>query len=609
MIEKDRNSETSTLNSKGLEFVIKWFKISSFFSQIILIIAVGFITIVEIAPLILYAKYFLYPDIIIQIVVWSALIFSVVFWTQFNFQNWIGQLFTGVSHVAAFLIINELILKRTEDLNAFPVITMFGWGLVGLMAFVLLFNLINFLFLMPIIRIKQNSSIKEWFEKIKTTIYSSKKILAIGIIISLMLGIGAIIVLKDTTWNVSVEIQPKNYQAQIAFWGSHFPEKYNDSVKFELNEHNVLISCYDFYYNLSDPNQKQQFINIMTYWNNSYPNIKFLVSIIAPIGGFIWNGESEEIINKSKQYLEIIHEENLTNIVGLSFDWEKPNNKDKLIELGYELAPAKNQHERSIQLWNEFFDWVELNYPNTIMQNVHDVESSIDTYDSDNAFQILKRHNIFDVPRWSEYAPMIYRGECKGTRPYGDYPYYKPKDAPMSHYIFYMYLKLHAEAVYKYHKSYDRLGVYIGITNLTAYGRDVIQFEHGEEIGKGFDALVRDALIAKSFGAPRITIFILDTVGSSLDPMKNYSMGGVFDVWGISFLDEFNQSINGENSTKPFKIWYSQKLSSLFSIENLEFFIFDFVYQSNELTLLPIILIEPIIIIILEKKIYSRKPK
>jgi hypothetical protein len=66
----------------------------------------------------------------------------------------------------------------------------------------------------------------------------------------------------------------------------------------------------------------------------------------------------------------------------------------------------------------------------------------------------------------------------------------------------------------------------------------------------GYDSLVRDALISKHFGAKIITIFILDTVIEN-----GYSMGGVFDTWGDRFLDDFNESINGVNSTRPFTIY------------------------------------------------------
>ncbi|MHA1341607.1 MAG: hypothetical protein ACTSRZ_16885 [Promethearchaeota archaeon] len=609
MNNQKRKNNQSSLDSrkknkygKLLERLKNFAKISSIFSQTILLVVVIFIATIEIIPLIINYKYIFYPDIVVQIIVWSALIFAVIFWTQFNYLNWIGQLFTALGHAAAFFIINELILKKIEGFFAFPVINIFGWGLIICMAFGMLFNLINFLFIMPIIRIQENNTAKEWLGKIKDTIISSKKILAIGFIVSLILGIGAILVTNEFVWNLPIEIKPKDYQAEIAFWGAHNPDKYNDSVKAELNEHGAIICAYDFRYNLSNPSEKQTFINRMTLWNNSFPNVKFMIAIIAPISTFIWDGQTEEIINLSKQYLQIVDEENLTNIIGLSYDWEKPDQKDVLVEMGYNINTDRERHQRSIQLWNQFFDWMDENYPDMIMQNVNYLASSVDIFDGDNALQILNKYNIFEVPRWDEYAPMMYRGSCGGTAPYGDYPYYKPEDAPDPHYSYYMALKLHAQAVYNYYGNYDKLGVYLGITNCTAYGRDVIQFQHGEEAGKGYDALVRDALIAKSFGAPRITIFILDTVPTSQDPEEAHSMGGVFDVWGLSFLDDFNESINGVNSTKPFTIWYSPHLDDLFSVDALEYFIFDFVYQSNEFFLIPLLIFEVIAAILIEKK-------
>lgn len=59
-----------------------------------------------------------------------------------------------------------------------------------------------------------------------------------------------------------------------------------------------------------------------------------------------------------------------------------------------------------------------------------------------------------------------------------------------------------------------------------------------------------------------------------------HSMGGVFDTWGITFLDDFNESINGEDSTTPFNIWYDSALDGdLMAPEYLEYFIFDFAYD------------------------------
>ena len=107
----------------------------------------------------------------------------------------------------------------------------------------------------------------------------------------------------------------------------------------------------------------------------------------------------------------------------------------------------------------------------------------------------------------------------------------------------------HADGVKRVHGNTSRLGVYLGITNCTCYGRDVEVWEYGEYQGMGYDMLVRDTLIAKSFGAPIITLFILDTVFE-----WDYSMGGVFDSYGDDFLDRFNTSVNGVNSTKPFTI-------------------------------------------------------
>jgi hypothetical protein len=46
-----------------------------------------------------------------------------------------------------------------------------------------------------------------------------------------------------------------------------------------------------------------------------------------------------------------------------------------------------------------------------------------------------------------------------------------------------------------------------------------------------------------------ITIFLLFTAIEG-----GYSMGGAFDSYGVQFLDQLNNSVNGVNSTRPFTI-------------------------------------------------------
>jgi hypothetical protein len=98
----------------------------------------------------------------------------------------------------------------------------------------------------------------------------------------------------------------------------------------------------------------------------------------------------------------------------------------------------------------------------------------------------------------------------------------------------------------------SRIGVYIGITNMSIFGNLTKHTFNGVE-GAGFDALVTQGLIAKHFECKRLTIFILSTEVSSSKPGAPL-MGGCFDSYGDDFLDRYNASVNGVGSTVPFSI-------------------------------------------------------
>ncbi len=537
--------------SKPLRRIKKFMKFGSIWSQVWLGTAVWFIGLIEIAPILLHTEDFFLPDIITALAIWITVILAFTYWGRKTYQTWFGQAINAFGHAGLFFVFNEMILRQTESIPVFPIINYMGWGLIGCMALGFLFNLFNLLIFMPLLRSKQFKSFKAWLRSIKETITPQSRSLTIGMLFTIILTTTTLVTISPKTLNnTTILIQQQDYDADLAFWASINPAIYNDTVKDELNEHEVTIITYDTPPDITLEPARTSFVNMVKEWNNSYPNVKVMPAVPAPIGGFVWDGETPETIDLAKDYLILADEENLTNVIGLSFDWEKPNNETRVEEYGIETDADRERHEESRQQWHDFFNWKDKNYPDMLIQNVNYVGSSADVFDGDNDIATLKRYNVFDVPRWDEYAPMIYRGSCDGTQPYGDYPYWKPNDAPRSHYWFYSQMKIHAQAVEQVHGDINKLGVYLGITNCTCYGRDVIQVEHGEEMGYGFDALVRDTLIAKHFGSPIITLFILNTVPTSSDPEDYHSMGGVFDTWGPRFLDDFNESINGEDSRK-----------------------------------------------------------
>ncbi|MBD3352715.1 MAG: hypothetical protein GF364_14605 [Candidatus Lokiarchaeota archaeon] len=597
-------------NSKKVTGLEKYINSTSKFSKVVLNIALTFLAIVELVPILKSYEYAFFPDFITALVLWSALIVGIVVWSRLTYNNWLGQCINALAHVGAFFLINGMILKKEEAFPVFPMIQIFGWGLTGFMALSLLFNLINGLFLFPILRNQTNKNAKEWFNKCLTSIREKKRTVISALIITGLLGSAALVITQPAVWNTPIKIKPKNYTPELAFWASINTSLYTATQKDELNEHNIMIITYDTPRNITPPSTRTYFKNMIATWNNSYPNVKIMVAIPAPEGGFVWDGETPETIQLAKDYLNFFDEEHLDNVVGLSFDWEHPNNETRLEEeCGINTLANESRNDESREQWHEFFNWADDNYPDMIMQNVNYVGSSVDILDGDRDITQRERYNIFDVPRWDEYAPMIYRGSCDGSDPYGDYPYWDPEDRPDPHYGFYVPLYLHSQAVEQVYGNTDRLGVYIGITNCTCYGRDVIQFQNGEEAGFGYDALVRDTLIAKHFGCPRITIFILNTVKDWDDEHESYhSMGGVFDTWGDSFLDEFNESINGPSSTDEFNIWYEPVIDGdTFTMSYYEFFVIDFLYNFSGL--FGLVMFAVIIIFNILFEIYFQKKK
>jgi len=341
-----------------------------------------------------------------------------------------------------------------------------------------------------------------------------------------------------------ITIEPLNYQARFAFWGVTSHERYTADQINALNRHHVIIaSCSELPEGTNESDTA--FITTMKWWATNAPNVQFIPTVIGLPGGFVWDG-SNGTTSLAKHIVGLVKDNNLTNVIGLSFDWEKPVDWT----LGnISSEPNEERHLAAIEDWKEFFEWMDVNAPDMILSCVNYWEMAFDLVDDDYDLHIRERFLTYELPYWDEYAPMIYRCWFKGTQPYGDVPTWAPGTNVDTTYDFYLCMREHAEAVKRLHGDTKRLGVYLGITNCTCYGRDVEVWEYGEYQGMGYDMLVRDALIVKSFGAPIITLFQLHTKVEN-----GYSMGGVFDSYGDNFLDKFNASVNGENSTKSFTI-------------------------------------------------------
>ncbi|MBD3350996.1 MAG: hypothetical protein GF364_05865 [Candidatus Lokiarchaeota archaeon] len=519
---------------------------------------------IYIASSIINRKRILWPDILLTILMWSA-ISALFFYSCINSD--LGCLIIRLIGNASWvgLIYYLALYDQFNFLNIFPVAYI-------LLLILLLGNILSFILtisvlIIPFVQNERNLDGKRAHRRELININARKS--KIALIIVFVLLIPFTILLIPNLWSIPITIIPKDYKADLAFWSGFDKFQPNETIGNNLNEHSVTIVMCNFpdCYNITE---LAEFVSVMTKWNTTYNNISFYLSIPGLPGGYVWDGVAENVVDYSKHIISKIQHYNLTNIKGLAFDLELPF-PDFLPE-NYDLTPNRTRHDEAIKIFEDFLNWKEINAPDINISAINYIDSAVDVFDNDLDLHYIRKYHFFDVAGWDEYAPMVYRCACWGTRPYGDSPKQGiiAKYIDGGHYWVYSQLKLFTDAHDLKFGTREKMDIYLGITNCTCYGADVRQYESGEFTGYGYDNLVRDTLIAKHFRIPKITIFLLNT---SLE--RGYSMGGVFESYGNSFLDDFNESINGKDSTNPFTIWYKPRLNLLFSVGAVEYFFYD----------------------------------
>jgi hypothetical protein len=500
-------------------------------------------------------------------------------WSRFpirqdNHDFKIGILFISLVIIFFISILPWLVLAFfvfEEDFLEYPI-----YHVIGLVASFILFILLTpgtygfMRFLHKVfIDFQTAGPTRGTVEKILSELREGKKVLVICMFF-IIIGVVPVTIFSSNIELERITITPQDYQVNYAFWGSHYHTRYTQDQLDELNQYNVTIAPYTVG-SLTTQQSRDDFVDEMIWWRDNCANVKFLPAVIGIPGSYVWDGAENTTI-LAKEIVQLIHDNSLTNVKGLSFDWERPVESD--LELyGINDAPNRTRHEESIVRWNEFFDWMDVNAPELITSCINYVSMSQDTVDNDFDLHFLQGYNTFEVPLWDEYAPMIYRCGYKGTRPYG-IPYNSSISIDTT-YDFYTQLKAHVDGVVRVHGNTDRVGVYLGITNCSCYGRDYDIVEFGENLGTGFDVLVRDALICKSFGIKNLTIFILDTVIEN-----GYSMGGVFETYGDDFLDRFDAAVNGPDSTEPFSIPVGNlQTDDILLPDSIHYYLMDYLYN------------------------------
>ncbi len=367
-----------------------------------------------------------------------------------------------------------------------------------------------------------------------------KPVIEVGFLI-VILGTGTFIALDEIGAirpAEVIELTPQDYEAEFAFWAMLNPDAYTEVQRDALDRHSALLIHFDVaeWYEEGEPSQ-QNFIEWTTFWRDNYPNVRIMPVVHGLPGRFIWDGCAEASIRLAHRIIRTVMDNNLSNVIGLHTDQEDAH--DVLYE---DKLTSYERNARADELWEQFFEEVETLYPNRFeFQTTFARASFIDPFDGDRDLDVYVRNNVLSIEGWDEFAPMIYVGSG---------PNYIPGilEGAKYHYDLYMEMEILYEALSLYGWE-DRIGVYLGITNMSIFGNDTLHEFNGIQ-GNGFDALVTQGLIAKHYGCPRLTIFILNTV----EGKGGHLMGGVFESYGDDFLDRYNASVNGENSTDPIQL-------------------------------------------------------
>ncbi|MFX0100727.1 MAG: hypothetical protein ACFFCS_14220 [Candidatus Hodarchaeota archaeon] len=355
-------------------------------------------------------------------------------------------------------------------------------------------------------------------------------------------------------------------QMEIAFWASLNPNTYTLEQLESLNNHSTLLigGVQSFVTNdtyVQYPDQPEMWINTSKYnssnqsfvsqcqdWLTNYPNVRIMPTIAGIPGQSVQDHCAIGTTWLAETILNATIENNLTNVVGINTDQEEFGNPEKWGFEEEDLVPDIERNENATRIWNEWFERCDTLYPpgRFIYQTTFGVPSTRDMLDNDRDLDVLRTDNVFSVPGWDEYAPMLYAAGGENYEP-------GVHDAGKDHFSLYQDMAV-LEKVLEMSGQSGKIGAFIGITGCEVfYMGNEIQLL-GEPI-TAYDALVQQGLIVKSFGAKRLTIFLLWTVEVKHDDGSwDHNMTGVFDEYGDDFLDRYNESVNGPASDQPFHI-------------------------------------------------------
>ncbi|MHA1793152.1 MAG: hypothetical protein ACTSVI_10945, partial [Promethearchaeota archaeon] len=307
------------------------------------------------------------------------------------------------------------------------------------------------------------------------------KAFTILLIVAIMSLPGVLIFTK--TVPIPVKITPKNYNVTYNFWASErINESYTPEEKQELNEHHVNLDITIYLTRSKMP--------ILVDFENQMPNITYRVTVIPANISDLY----PQVVRLTELLMEYEANGTIDQWKGFVFDIE-----------GHAYAWYGNggSFQDSIDTWNKVFDYIEqksIERGKVIeMECVNAAEFSVDgIFDGDLDMQKIEGYNSYIPERFTTYAPMVYRCWPSGKPPYGS----QKTSLDFWKTSYYVYTQLYT---LKAGVPYNKLGVYLGITNTSCYGRDIIQNDQSTyRDGTGLGNLKRDILIAKHFGIKEV---------------------------------------------------------------------------------------------------------
>lgn len=469
---------------------------------------------------------------------------------QFFHIDGIYSLYLGILFISALFYIGFSQEKDNEIFIPLLLIgilaTIFFWssyktGFLNF-AFLVYFILIiaQLLFLIIVAGILISIKIKR--KTLNVKLRNQRKIInSITIILILVSSIFMILFNSNLFAGKNIIITPQNYQMKLAFWGSINPNSYTFNEKTQMNQYSISIisSC--------SISSLSSFERNAENWLENYPRISIYACIDGFPGIFDWDGNAQNITQNAEYIMNQFISENLTNIQGIYFDSESPIN----IPISQSI-PNSNRNNNATQIWEQFFNYIDQTFGSRFQIKITFYDPNfIGLYQNNLNLQKYMRNNIFSNPNFTEYAPMEYLGMGFQNN--------QTLNAERQNYQLYQSCELIQNGLKLGNLDNNSAGITLGLSGSSIFNpsNKIIG------IGTGYNELINQSLIVKSFGFKTLTIFSLNSGSDS-----NGQWSGIFDAYGSNFLQNFENAINSQNSSQSFQIKqiYSPQFFIYFSI-------------------------------------------